>query len=125
MKNLKKIVLTLVVLFIGISLNAQKGQKQADPEKRLAKIAQELDLSDDQIESLKPIFEKYHNQMETLKNAEGDREDKKADRKKLKDAQKEEVSKILTAEQLTKFKEMKKDRKGKKAKKGTRASREN
>ena len=106
MKNLKKIAFASIILLFGFGVIAQKSAKHFDPETKLAKLAEALDLSENQIQELKPIFEKHHAQKQELKNAEGEREDKREAFHNLKETHKAELSKILTPEQVEKMEEL-------------------
>ena len=95
-----------------------EGKKGEKFDKRLDAMKSKLSLSDDQVSKLKSQHEATKAKMEAIKgNQSLSPEDKKQQMMTLKDAAKAERKNILTAEQLKKFEEMKKDhKKGKRSK---------
>lgn len=82
--------------------------------KRTEKMKKDLALTDDQSSKLKSLNESYKSKFESLKSDESlDRTAKQEKFKALRQQQKEEIKSVLTAEQLQKMTEMKKDRGGK------------
>jgi hypothetical protein len=108
---MKKIMLTVTVMTIAsVSLFAQNKPPHKTPQERTEKIVvkmkNDLALSDDQVLKLKPVIlkreqqrEELHEKMDTVKSHT---------RKVMKDAE-EDLKKILTAEQLEKLKQERKE----------------
>lgn len=89
----------------------QRTEMQA---KRFEKMKTDLALSNDQASKLKAHNEATHAKLKALKENESlSKEQKHEQAKAIKEASKAERKNILTAEQLKKIDEMKKDRKGK------------
>ena len=104
----------LVALFaIGLSATpalAQQGsggRQMLSPDERLAQLTEQLDLTDEQAEQMKPIIEEQtKKQQELFQNAGGDRETMRAEMMKLRDETEELYSEVLTEDQMKKYQEM-------------------
>lgn len=116
MNQLKSILLVAAILGIGSSIFAQRpgpqrGQERGPQGPNLEMLQKALDLSEDQVTALKPIFENTRAEMEALRNQEfDDREDRRAAAKAIMEGQKEKVEAILSAEQIAKMAELKEKR---------------
>lgn len=115
LKVMKKIVVlsVLSVFFIAPMTFAQKGKENAEvkKEKRLDRMDEELNLSDDQRKKIEAIHEKYKPQEEANKK---EMEKLREERKKIKDVKKAEMKAVLTPEQAKKMEDMHQERKEKK-----------
>ena len=88
-----------------------KAKREAGYAKRMDKMKTKLDLTDDQVAKLKAQRTTNHAKAEKIKNNESlSREQKKEQMTALKAEAKTQHGKILTAEQLKKKEEMKKNR---------------
>ncbi len=100
---MKKLVLALMLGCFSLPIFAQDGiHRKADisPEDRAAKMvrkmAEQLNLNDDQIKDLQPVLLKFH-------QAEAEAQE---ERKERRNALKADMEKILTEEQMAKMDEM-------------------
>lgn len=81
------------------------GEKQAAPRDRVKQIAEELQLTAEQKEKLKPIFKEEKEKLQAVRqDAALSREQKRAKTLELREAITAKVKPILTAEQLEKWK---------------------
>jgi len=117
---MKKIVAlsVLAVFFIVPMSFAQKGKEgkisnEVKKEKKLDRMDEELDLSDDQRKKIEAIHAKYKPKEEANKK---EMEKLREERKKIKDAKKSEMKAVLTPEQAKKMEELKKEHKKSKKK---------
>lgn len=115
---MKKLVIALALGFVSLPILAQEGPRKdgdRNPEKRaemmMQKMAKELDLTDEQIEQLKPILEEFHQEQTEARKADKERHD----------ALREKLAKVLNEEQLKKLDKKMKERKGKMRKHGEKA----
>ena len=77
------------------------------PDERLAQLTEQLELTDEQAEQMKPIIEEQtKKQQELFQNAGGDRETMRAEMMKLRDETEELYSEVLTEDQMKKYQEM-------------------
>jgi hypothetical protein len=106
--NVFKSILALAVFsLLSFPVLAQgpgeRGPRRANPEQ----LREALDLSEEQMEVLKPIFEETRNQMEALREqAFEDRNDRRSAAQKIMEGQKEKMANVLTEAQLRKLEEM-------------------
>ena len=108
----------LVALFaIGLSATpalAQQGpggRRMLSPDERLAQLTEQLDLTDEQAEQMKPIIdEQTKKQQDLFQNAGGDRETMRAEMTKLVEEMDEQYAEVLTEEQMNKYREMRQQR---------------
>ncbi len=96
-----------------------RGQGQGGGGGMLQRMQEELKLSDDQMDKLKPIFEKYNKETRALreKATSGERTPEnmqamRADRQKLQEATNAKVAEVLTDEQMEGYKKMQQRRGG-------------
>ena len=115
MNYLKSMLLIGALLCISISTFAQRpggrnGQNRGQgPD--IERMTKALNLSDEQVEALKPIFANTREQMEGLRAKEFDsQEARRAAMKAIMDGQKEKVEAVLTEEQVQKMEELQKKR---------------
>ena len=100
MKKIIKITFVAIIVCFAIKGVAVLAHSNGDrTEKMIQKIQEKLELSDEQVSQIKPILENFREQMHALRSNENV-EDKKAARKELMEAQKQELSKILSEEQM-------------------------
>ena len=118
MKTLKYLLLAAVLASGLLALDAQagpggkkQGGKRAEAKDRAATIADELGLSAEQKEKVKPILAAEREKLKGLKDLTPEER-----RVKIKDVRKETAEKlkpILTAEQLEKWQKLREQRQGK------------
>jgi len=84
---------------------------------RLGELKEKLGLTDAQVEQLKKIFADEREQMKALHDKEGDKDSKRAEMQKIRQATRAKIEAILTPEQKAKFAEMHKGPKGEKTEK--------
>ncbi len=105
-----------VVLFILAlsfqSLEARKNNySRGDGTGRLSELKEKLNLTDDQVTKLTPILKNHHSQVKAIKDkyAEAGPDDRQKMRDEVKaifDKTYAEVGKVISSEQLAKFKEI-------------------
>jgi len=113
MKIIIKIAFVAIIACFAIKGIAVLAHSNGDrTEMMLQKIQEKLELSDEQVNQIKPILENFKEQMHALISDENV-EDKRAAKKELMEAQKEKLSKILSEEQMGQLHEiMKRGRRG-------------
>ena len=79
-------------------------------EKKMEYLTEKLQLSDAQKLQLEPLFTSFHEQRKSLKNQNLSKEEKKKAFKTFRQSHEEKLKSILTEEQFTQFKAMKKKR---------------
>ena len=96
--------------------DAKHGPRQGGPGgpggrgDMMKKMAEELNLTDDQKEKLKPIMKEQGEKMKALfDDSSISQEDKRAKMKELREANATKIKAILTPEQTTKFEAMQKE----------------
>lgn len=100
MKKIIKIAFVAIIACFAIKGVAVLAHSNGDrTEKILQKIQEKLELSDEQVSQIKPILENFREQMHALRSDENV-EDKRAAGKEIMEAQKEELAKILSEEQM-------------------------
>ena len=113
MNHLQSILLAATLVCISSSLFAQgpgpeRGQHRGPKAPNLEMMQEALDLSNDQVNALKPIFEATRSEMEALRDKEFDApEERRAAAKAIMDGQKAKVEAILSEAQIEKLDEMK------------------
>ena len=120
---MKKLLLVVVILSIGIFAHAQKGSPEARAQEKVAKLGEQLDLTDEQEEQIVALFvEQFQNRKGNGKKlGELTKEERDAFIQAKKDqraAFDKELEGILTSEQLATYQAKKgkskgKDKKGK------------
>ncbi len=100
MKKIVKIALVAIIACFAIKGVAVLALSNGDrTEMMMQKIQEKLELTDEQVSKIKPILENFKEQMHSIKS-DDNIEDKRAAVKDLMDAQKEELSKILSEDQM-------------------------
>ncbi len=106
-------LLLFLVLLISTSLFAQRprGERGFEHPPRLEQMQEELQLSDEQLEQIKAIDEKYDEKRRALLgDFEGDRTERRTAIRELMDARREEIHGVLTQEQLDMLEEKRESR---------------
>jgi Spy/CpxP family protein refolding chaperone len=132
MKSTRKYILAVCALAIGFAVPTIRAEDHdtpppkkeggpggpggGGPVEHILKMKEKLGLTENQMEQLKKIGEDTREAMKALREKEGDRESKKDDMKKIRDAAKTKVEAVLTAEQKSKLAEMRKKHEGEKPK---------
>jgi len=100
-------VLVFVAVFaVGLAWAGQHGQKM-DIASHVAKLKTELNLTDQQADKVKAVFEDIHQRKMALKTETVDTADQKARNRKLMEEQDTRLKQILTPEQITKYEQLK------------------
>lgn len=105
----------MVLIIFGLSINSmdarRKGYSKGDGTCRLTELKEKLNLSDDQVAKLTPILKDHHNQVKNIR--ENYKDGGPDERLKMRDEVKAvfdktyaEAGKILSSDQLSKFKEI-------------------
>ena len=94
---------------------ASEQDKKMDVASHVAKMKAELNLTDQQAEKVKVVFEDIHQRKMALKaqNADQKAPEVQGQYKKLMDEQDARLKEILTPEQLTKYQQLKAEHAGK------------
>ena len=91
----------------ALAQQGQGGRQMLDADERLASLTERLDLTDEQVEQLKPIVEEQTKKQEELfQNAGGDRERMRAEMIELQDETMKQYAEVLTEEQMDQYREM-------------------
>ena len=123
MNYLKSMLIIGALLCISISTFAQgpggrNGQQRGQRGPDIEQMQKALDLSEEQVVALKPIFADTKKQMDALREKEFEsREARRAAMKAIMDGQKEKITAVLSPEQVVKMEELQekrqeRDRKG-------------
>ena len=103
---MKKILAVSLMLVFTLMVSAQnRGGRlsEADMEKRYVEMKKELSLNDQQLEKIKAIDKDFFAKMsEARENGSGDRDTWRA----MGEKRREDIKKVLTDEQNTKYQEM-------------------
>jgi len=104
---MKKIFTVSLMLVFALMVSAQnrggRGLSEADMEKRYEQMKKELGINEQQLEKIKVIDKDYFAKMREAREAGGgDREGFRA----MGEKRREEIKKVLTEEQNTKYVEM-------------------
>lgn len=120
MKLVKQFFLVCSMLLFVSSLSLAQGKKKMSPEKMAAKqteqMKSDLSLSAEQEASVNPINLVFAKQRsEVRKKTAGDGEKMRSEMKRLNKEKSTALAKVLTEEQMAKYKEIQKERRMKKA----------
>ena len=122
MKSTRKYILAVCALALGFAAPAMvraedsatpAAKKEHGPGERIGMLKEKLGLTEAQVDQLKKIFAEEREQMKALREKEGDKDSKRAEMKKIRDAIQAKIEAILTPEQKAKFAEMRKDHEAK------------
>ncbi len=115
MKSIKLFagVFTFVLCLSTLGLNAQnrdRGERnKANSEKRIEMLTKELDLNSDQVTKIKAMWEQNNKDRDALRETrQKDNEQFQSQMKSMREKNQAEMSKILTPDQLAKYKELQK-----------------
>ena len=115
MKSIKLFagVFTFVLCLSTLGLNAQnrdRGERnKANSEKRIEMLTKELDLNSDQVTKIKAMWEQNNKDGDAMRESrQKDNEQFQSQMKSMREKNQAEMSKILTPEQLAKYKELQK-----------------
>jgi Spy/CpxP family protein refolding chaperone len=99
--------------------NKREAQKNEMKEKHAAMMKEKLGLSNEQAANLKAHNDETHSKLKAIRDNQSlNMEQKKEQMKAVKEASKTQRKNILTAEQMQKMEDMKKEGKGRKGNKG-------
>lgn len=136
MKSTRKYLLAVCALAIGFAAPAIHAEpdstpppkKEGGPKGDGARMKEQLGLTDEQAEKIKAIHAEEREQLRALREKEGDKESKRGEMKKIREATRAKVDAVLTAEQREKaakmrekMKERMEEKKGEKEDKGPKA----
>jgi len=114
-------LITLAICLISTILVAKafsfEGRRGPDPEKMLSHLTQELALSDDQANQIRPILEAQAEKRQKLFSESPSGGDRRAMREQMRAIHEEtdkQIESILTPEQVEQFQELRKKMRGKK-----------
>jgi len=106
--GMKKVLGLLIMLLLVVPAFAQQEPPSADAI--VAKMKDKLGLTQDQISAVTPIIEKYSSQREELhqsiEDGTADRDTVRQQMKELREAETQELSQVLSAQQMTQWKQM-------------------
>ncbi len=108
---MKRFIL-LMACFVSLSVFAQRGDFSQMLEHKLERMQDKLELTDQQVDAIQPILEANAQKMIALKKQDLERSEKHQAFKRLMEQQKEELSPILTEDQMAKLAEMMHFRRG-------------
>jgi len=99
------------MMFLGLSALAVYAQEQPpSADDIVAKMQTQLHLTADQVTAITPIVEKYTSKRQELRQGVEDgtveRSDMRAQMKQMKEDEKQELSSILSADQLSQWEQM-------------------
>jgi len=82
-----------------------------DADQRIAQLETQLELTDAQVEQLRPIVEEQtRKQRELFAGGSGDRETMRSEMAKLRDQTDEQFAEVLSQEQMKKYRELRQQR---------------
>ena len=82
-----------------------------DADQRMAKLTMELELSDEQVEQLRPIVEEQTKRQQALFESYADeRETMRAEMTKLREETDEQFAEVLSEEQMKEYRELRQQR---------------
>ena len=103
-------VLVFVAVFaVGLTLARQEHGQKMDVASHVAKMKAELNLTDEQADKVKSVFEDIHNRKMALKAQTTDKKspETREQFQKLSEEQDTRLKEILTPEQFTKYQQLK------------------
>lgn len=114
MKSTRKYLIAVCALAIGFAAPAIHAEPDATPPPKKeggpkgdgARMKEQLGLTDEQAEKIKAIHAEEREQIQALREKEGDKESKRGEMKKIREATKAKVDAVLTAEQREKAAKM-------------------
>lgn len=120
-KSMKRLALLFMLVLVGTTMSMAQnfGGQRMDPEERAkqqtAELKEELQLNEDQSTKLEELFVKSGKESQAMFEAmrEGGDTDRSEMREKMqasREKQQEEVKKILTEEQFTKYEKLMQER---------------
>lgn len=121
MKNIKLMLMAFAaVLLTSATVFAQAPQKGNERANRMiAVMAEELDLTDAQVEQITTIQQEFREKMRALRtSSNGDREAIRAEMQKLSGEQETAIKSVLNEEQITKWESLRAERSGKRPRPG-------
>jgi septal ring factor EnvC (AmiA/AmiB activator) len=105
---MKMVWACLIVLFLSVPAFAQ--QEPPSAQDIIAKIQSKLNLTQDQVAAITPIVEKYSSKFaelhQNIENGSADHDSMRAQMKQLKEAEKQELSQVLSVDQLSQWGQM-------------------
>jgi Spy/CpxP family protein refolding chaperone len=121
-KTLLLVAGVAIMILVGIKMllaaplpqnGGQPMHRQWGPDQELARMTQQLHLTDEQQAKIKPILEEQHKQMMALRqDTSMSREDRRAKFQEIRKQTFEKMNPILTAEQQKQFQQMRRERRG-------------
>jgi peptidoglycan hydrolase CwlO-like protein len=113
MKSIYACLTALFLITIPVFAQDQSSNDERQPPSAgdvVAKIQSKLNLTQDQVTAITPIIEKYSAKREELRQSiedgTADRDSVRSQMKQLKEDQKQELSQILSSDQLSQWEQM-------------------
>jgi Skp family chaperone for outer membrane proteins len=104
-------ILVVAAAVPGRAQQARGGRGPQDVETRLQHMKTQLNLSDAQVEQLKPVLEKQQTRMQhAFQEHQGDRQAMQAEMTKMRVEMDKELGDILSAEQMKQYQQMRQER---------------
>jgi Spy/CpxP family protein refolding chaperone len=118
----KLMLAAIAVVFVCSTALGQQRQRPSSDDiakKQTEQMTKNLSLTDDQKAKVDAINLKYaKKQEEAFKSSKEDREAKREEMKKTRDAKDSELKAVLTADQYTKYQQIREEQKNKRGEKG-------
>lgn len=113
--RLRATALTCLALVLttapAVAQQGPGGRRMLDADQRMAQLTTQLDLDDAQAEQLRPIVEEQTKRQQALfESYSGDRETMRAEMTKLRDETDEQFARVLSEEQMKKYRELRQQR---------------
>ena len=127
--KLRKLALIVGSLLFALVVTPAVQARGGNPEQRLEKMTEHLELSSDQVDKIRVILDNAKTQADALRDQDGDREAKHEALRAIREDSREQIKAVLNAEQLSKFEAMadrQREKRGERGeRKGQRGNREN
>lgn len=109
-----KLILSIILVF-AISVFAQQrprfGVDRFDPDKMIAHLSEELNLTSEQVAEIEPILLQTENKLNDLKLKKYDNDSEMMDEhRSIMEENADQIEKVLTDEQIEKFRELREQR---------------
>jgi Spy/CpxP family protein refolding chaperone len=111
------LAICLISAILVVNAFSFEGRRGPDPEKMLSHLTEELALSDEQANQIRPILEAQAEKQRKLFSESSSGGDRRAMREQMKGIHEEtdrQIESILTPEQIEQFQELRKRMRGKK-----------
>ncbi|WOT05638.1 hypothetical protein [Shewanella youngdeokensis] len=96
----------VITLLLGLSSMNVLAEGRPDPAQMLAKLTQELSLTDEQQTETAALMEQFHSEAEQLRESGGDRREQRDQMKAIAEERDSNMEQILDADQYEQYQEM-------------------